>query len=144
MRQYYYNDKGYMAVGAPLQASWICVNKPDTDDVRFLIEDEKVPPILLEYLEDKDERPRVERNGDWLMKLNYIELLRDIGVHFSVNRMLTAECFKSRLERGLSFIEFNYMIMQSNMTMMKRVIITERWKVAWQYISEWLWKCHNR
>ena len=55
----------------------------------------------------------VERNGDWLMKLNYIELLRDIGVHFSVNRMLTAECFKSRLERGLSFIEFNYMIMQS-------------------------------
>ena len=55
----------------------------------------------------------VARNGDWLMKLNYIELLRDIGVHFSVNRMLTAECFKSRLERGLSFIEFNYMIMQS-------------------------------
>jgi tyrosyl-tRNA synthetase len=55
----------------------------------------------------------VERNGDWLMKLNYIELLRDIGVHFSVNRMLAAECFKSRLENGLSFIEFNYMIMQS-------------------------------
>ena len=55
----------------------------------------------------------VARNGDWLMKLGYIELLRDIGVHFSVNRMLTAECFKSRLERGLSFIEFNYMIMQS-------------------------------
>ncbi len=55
----------------------------------------------------------VARNGDWLMKLNYIELLRDVGVHFSVNRMLTAECFKSRLERGLSFIEFNYMIMQS-------------------------------
>ncbi len=55
----------------------------------------------------------VARNGDWLMGLNYIELLRDIGVHFSVNRMLTAECFKSRLERGLSFIEFNYMIMQS-------------------------------
>ena len=55
----------------------------------------------------------VERNGDWLMKFGYIELLRDVGVHFSVNRMLTAECFKSRLERGLSFIEFNYMIMQS-------------------------------
>ncbi len=52
-------------------------------------------------------------NGDWLLKLNYIEFLRDIGVHFSVNRMLTAECFKSRLERGLSFIEFNYMLMQS-------------------------------
>ncbi len=55
----------------------------------------------------------VARNGDWLTKLNYIELLRDVGVHFSVNRMLTAECFKSRLEKGLSFIEFNYMIMQS-------------------------------
>lgn len=55
----------------------------------------------------------VERNGDWLLKLGYLEMLRDIGVHFSVNKMLTAECFKSRLEKGLSFIEFNYMIMQS-------------------------------
>lgn len=52
-------------------------------------------------------------NGDWLLKLNYIDFLRDVGVHFSVNRMLTAECFKSRMERGLSFIEFNYMLMQS-------------------------------
>lgn len=55
----------------------------------------------------------IARNGDWLLNLNYIELLRDVGVHFSVNRMLGAECFKSRLEKGLSFIEFNYMIMQS-------------------------------
>ncbi|MBN2853556.1 MAG: tyrosine--tRNA ligase [Clostridia bacterium] len=52
-------------------------------------------------------------NYDWLGKLNYIEFLREVGVHFSVNRMLTAECFKSRLEKGLSFIEFNYMLMQS-------------------------------
>ena len=52
-------------------------------------------------------------NADWLLKLNYIEFLRDIGVHFSVNRMLTYECFKSRMERGLSFIEFNYMLLQS-------------------------------
>ncbi len=52
-------------------------------------------------------------NADWLLKLNYLEFLRKIGVHFSVNRMLTAECFKSRLERGLTFIEFNYMLMQS-------------------------------
>ena len=52
-------------------------------------------------------------NADWLLKLNYVSFLRDIGVHFSVNRMLSAECFKSRLERGLSFIEFNYMLMQS-------------------------------
>lgn len=52
-------------------------------------------------------------NADWLLKLNYVEFLRDIGAHFSVNRMLTAECFKSRMEKGLSFLEFNYMLMQS-------------------------------
>lgn len=52
-------------------------------------------------------------NSEWLLKLNYVSFLRDIGVHFSVNRMLTAECFKSRMEKGLSFIEFNYMLMQS-------------------------------
>ena len=51
-------------------------------------------------------------NADWLMNLNYVEFLREIGVHFSVNRMLAAECFKSRMERGLSFLEFNYMLMQ--------------------------------
>lgn len=53
------------------------------------------------------------KNGDWLLKMNYIDFLRDVGVHFSVNKMLTAECFKSRLEKGLSFLEFNYMLMQS-------------------------------
>ena len=52
-------------------------------------------------------------NGDWLLNLNYIDFLREVGVHFSVNRMLTAECFKQRLEKGLSFLEFNYMLMQS-------------------------------
>lgn len=52
-------------------------------------------------------------NADWLMDLNYIEFIRDIGVHFSVNRMLAAECYKQRMEKGLSFLEFNYMIMQS-------------------------------
>lgn len=52
-------------------------------------------------------------NGDWLLDLNYIEFLRDIGVHFSVNRMLAAECYKQRLEKGLSFFELNYMLMQS-------------------------------
>ena len=52
-------------------------------------------------------------NADWLMDLNYIDFLREIGAHFSVNRMLTAECFKQRLERGLSFLEFNYMLMQA-------------------------------
>ncbi len=52
-------------------------------------------------------------NADWLMDLNYIEVLRDVGAHFSVNRMLAAECYKQRMEKGLSFLEFNYMIMQS-------------------------------
>jgi tyrosyl-tRNA synthetase len=52
-------------------------------------------------------------NADWLLPLNYVEFLRDIGRHFSVNRMLAAECFKNRLEQGLSFLEFNYMLMQS-------------------------------
>lgn len=56
---------------------------------------------------------RMANNADWLLNLNYIEVLRDVGVHFSVNRMLTYDCFKSRMERGLSFIEFNYMILQS-------------------------------
>lgn len=60
-----------------------------------------------------NEQALMINNGEWLLKLNYIEFLRDIGKHFSVNRMLTAECFKSRMERGLSFIEFNYMLLQS-------------------------------
>ena len=52
-------------------------------------------------------------NADWLLNLDYVDFLRDVGVHFSVNRMLTAECFKARMEKGLSFLEFNYMLMQS-------------------------------
>ncbi len=55
----------------------------------------------------------VVNNADWLLDLNYIDFLREIGVHFSVNKMLTAECFRSRMERGLSFLEFNYMLMQA-------------------------------
>ncbi|MBE6017982.1 MAG: tyrosine--tRNA ligase [Lachnospiraceae bacterium] len=55
----------------------------------------------------------VENNADWLLSLNYVDFLREVGVHFSVNRMLTAECYKQRMERGLTFFEFNYMIMQS-------------------------------
>lgn len=65
------------------------------------------------FLDFSAGKAMVLRNGDWLLKLNYIELLRDVGVHFSVNEMLTKECFKTRLAKGLSFIEFNYMIMQS-------------------------------
>ena len=62
---------------------------------------------------DFDNSAIMVNNGDWLLNLNYVDFLRDIGVHFSVNRMLAAECFKQRLERGLNFIEFNYMLMQS-------------------------------
>ncbi len=60
-----------------------------------------------------DGKALMVNNGDWLLGLNYIEFLREIGVHFSVNRMLSAECYKQRMERGLSFFELNYMIMQS-------------------------------
>jgi len=60
-----------------------------------------------------DDKALMLNNADWLLKLNYIDFLREVGVHFTVNRMLAAECFKSRYERGLSFLEFNYMIMQS-------------------------------
>ena len=66
-----------------------------------------------EASEEKHSVALMVNNADWLMDLNYIEFIRDIGVHFSVNRMLTAECYKQRMEKGLSFLEFNYMIMQS-------------------------------
>lgn len=68
---------------------------------------------LSKLVDFSDGKALMVNNADWLMDLNYIEFLREIGVHFSVNRMLTAECFKTRLEKGLSFIEFNYMLMQS-------------------------------
>jgi tyrosyl-tRNA synthetase len=59
-----------------------------------------------------DDKAIMANNADWLLELNYVNFIREIGVHFSVNRMLTAECFKQRLEKGLSFLEFNYMLMQ--------------------------------
>ncbi len=65
------------------------------------------------FIDFGEDKAILVRNGDWLMKLNYIEFLREIGVHFSVNKMLSYDCFKTRLERGLTFIEFNYMLMQS-------------------------------
>ena len=65
------------------------------------------------FIDFSEGKALMVNNADWLMNLNYIELLRDVGAHFSVNRMLTAECYKQRMERGLSFLEFNYMIMQS-------------------------------
>ena len=65
------------------------------------------------FIDFSDGKALMVNNADWLLGLNYVEVLRDIGPHFSVNRMLTAECYKQRMERGLSFLEFNYMIMQS-------------------------------
>ncbi len=65
------------------------------------------------FIDFSEGRALMVNNADWLMDLNYIDVLRDIGPHFSVNRMLTAECYKQRMEKGLSFLEFNYMIMQS-------------------------------
>ena len=68
---------------------------------------------LSKIVDFSDDKAIMVNNEDWLLNLNYIEFLRDIGAHFSVNKMLAAECFKQRLEKGLSFLEFNYMLMQS-------------------------------
>ena len=65
------------------------------------------------FIDFGEDKAIIVNNADWLLDLNYIKLLREVGVHFSVNRMLTAECFKKRWEKGLTFFEFNYMIMQS-------------------------------
>ena len=65
------------------------------------------------FMDFSDGKALMVNNADWLMDLNYIDVLREVGAHFSVNRMLTAECYKQRMEKGLSFLEFNYMIMQS-------------------------------
>ena len=65
------------------------------------------------FIDFSEGKALMVNNADWRLDLNYVEVLRDIGPHFSVNRMLSAECYKQRMERGLSFLEFNYMIMQS-------------------------------
>ena len=65
------------------------------------------------FIDFDDDHAVIANNADWLLDLNYVEFLREIGVHFSVNKMLTAECYKQRMEKGLTFFEFNYMLMQS-------------------------------
>ena len=65
------------------------------------------------FIEFGEDKAVIVNNGDWLLDLKYVDLLREVGAHFSVNNMLRAECYKQRMERGLSFLEFNYMIMQS-------------------------------
>ena len=68
---------------------------------------------FLDFSQDKPNGAVMVDNGDWLRPLNYIDFLREVGAHFSVNRMLTAECYKRRMEKGLTFLEFNYMLMQA-------------------------------
>lgn len=68
---------------------------------------------MSKFIDFSEGKALMVNNADWLMGLNYIEVLREVGSHFSVNRMLTAECYKQRMEKGLSFLEFNYMIMQA-------------------------------
>ena len=68
---------------------------------------------MSKFIDFSDGKALMVNNADWLLDLNYVDVLREVGAHFSVNRMLTAECYKQRMEKGLSFLEFNYMIMQS-------------------------------
>lgn len=68
---------------------------------------------MSKFIDFEDGKAIMVNNADWLLGLNYVDFLREVGVHFSVNRMLSAECFKTRMEKGLTFLEFNYMIMQS-------------------------------
>lgn len=68
---------------------------------------------LSRFIDFDDDKAIIANNADWLLNLNYVDFLREVGVHFSVNKMLTAECYKQRMEKGLTFFEFNYMIMQS-------------------------------
>ena len=77
MRKFYYSNKGFRPAADSRLAKWINVMVPDSEDIRYLIEDEGVPPILLDYLEDKDERPRIERNGDWIMIIVRIPVASD-------------------------------------------------------------------
>ncbi len=74
---------------------------------------EKFKKTFGRFIDFSDGKAIIDNNADWLLELNYVDFIRTIGRHFSVNRMLTAECFKQRLETGLSFLEFNYMLMQS-------------------------------
>lgn len=89
-------------------------------DMRKMLTDEDIEyncnrfkEQMARFIDFGEDKALIVNNGDWLRKLNYIELLRDVGPHFTVNRMLTAECYKNRMEKGLTFLEFNYMIMQS-------------------------------
>lgn len=74
---------------------------------------EKIREQLSRFISFSDGKALMANNADWLTRLNYLQFIREIGAHFSVNRMITAECYRQRLERGLTFLEFNYMVMQA-------------------------------
>lgn len=74
---------------------------------------ENFKKVFEKFLDFTDEKAIMSRNSEWLLPLNYLEFMRDVGVHFSVNRMLAADCYKNRMEQGLTFFEFGYMLMQS-------------------------------
>ena len=89
-------------------------------DMRKMLTDEQIEhncncfkKQMQKFIDFTDDKALMMNNAEWLLKLNYVELLRSVGAHFSVNRMLTAECYKQRMEKGLTFLEFNYMIMQA-------------------------------
>ena len=73
---------------------------------------ESIKKQMGKFIDFTDDKAILVNNADWLLNLNYVDFLREVGVHFTVNRMLTAECFKQRMEKGLTFLEFNYMLMQ--------------------------------
>lgn len=74
---------------------------------------ERFAEQLSRFISFDNDKAIIANNADWLLDLNYVEFLREVGVHFSVNKMLAAECYKQRMEKGLTFFEFNYMLMQS-------------------------------
>ena len=86
---------------------------PDADPEQINYNAERFKKQFERFLDFSDNKAYMLNNADWLLELNYVSFLREIGRHFSVNRMLTAECYKQRLETGLTFLEFNYMLMQS-------------------------------
>ncbi|NTW71535.1 MAG: tyrosine--tRNA ligase [Eubacteriaceae bacterium] len=92
----------------------------DKTDMRKMLTQEQIAAngeqfkkVFRKFLDFSEGKALMVNNADWLLNLNYVDLLREVGVHFSVNRMLAADCYKTRMEKGLTFLEFNYMIMQS-------------------------------
>ena len=102
-----------MTVYDELVARGLVAQVTDEPEIKKLVDCDCFKKQMSRFIDFSDDKALLVNNAEWLLPLNYIELLREVGPHFSVNRMLSAECYKQRMERGLSFLEFNYMIMQS-------------------------------